>query len=120
MGWVRLVRLFQSSAAFPAPDAKPIACAAVLAAVLEVGVYRCMHTLDGNGEPPSVVDQTNDALMLADDAMAMACAVLATQAIVGRPYVMGGYQPLASGDCGGGALQVTVQLVRAAPARPRR
>lgn len=120
MGWVRLVRVFQSSTSFPSPDAKPIACAAVLAATLEVGAYRCMHTGDSDGEPPSVADQTNDALRLADDASALACAVLNTDAVTLRPYVLGGYQPLASGDCGGGSLQVTVQLVRPGRGRPRR
>lgn len=111
MGWVRLDNLYPSSASFPAVDAKPGSCAAVLAAVLEVGAYRCAPVPGADGSPPSPAAQTQATLEVVDDAMALVCAVRATEAVTSRPSVLGRWTPRAGGDCHGGALLVTVSLV---------
>lgn len=113
MAWVRLDRLFPSGERFPSPDATTkTSCTSVLAAVLEVGVYRCQPVTGPGGVPPSVADQTQAALIQADDAMAIHRAITCCRAVTSRPNVLGVYTPRDGGGCGGGAWTVTVQLVR--------
>lgn len=112
MTWVRLDRMYSSTNSFPSQDAAPLACAVVIAAVLEVGVYRCMPVSDAKGQPPSVVDQTQAALVQADDSMALLKAISCCDAITKRPHLIGAYTPRDGGGCGGGAWTVTVALVR--------
>lgn len=113
MAWVRLDRLYPSAQRFPSQDVDTrTSCTSVLAAVLEVGVYRCQPVLGPQGQPPSVVEQTQAALVQADDAMAIHRAIICCTAITSRPNLLGLYTPRDGGGCGGGAWQVTVQLVR--------
>ena len=113
MGWVRLDNLYPSGERFPAQDGTTKAsCASVLAAVLEVGVYRCQPVPDRQGGPPAAADQTQAALVQADDALALHRAIGCCTAITSRPHLLGRYQPRDGGGCGGGAWQVTVQLLR--------
>lgn len=113
MAWVRLDRLYPSGQRFPSQDSTTqTSCTSVLAAVLEVGVYRCQPTTGPGGIPPSVADQTQAALVQADDAMALHKAIACCTAVTSRPHLLGLYTPRDGGGCGGGAWQVTVQLVR--------
>lgn len=110
--WVRLDRMYPSSAKFPSPDITPLKCATVLAAVLEVGVYRCQPAPSANGAPPTPAAQTQAALTQIDDSLAMAKAIQCCSSVIRRPYVLGNYSPRSSGACGGGVWTVTVQLIR--------
>lgn len=111
--WVRLDRLYPSGERFPSPDGSTKAgCSGVLAAVLEAGVYRCQAVTGPRGDAPPAAARTQDALIQADDAMAIAAAILCCTAITSRPYVLGTYLPRDGGGCGGGAWTVTVQLIR--------
>lgn len=113
MAWVRLDRIYPSSQRFPSPDATSGGgCVTVLAAVLEVGVYRCQPTPTGQGQPPAPSAVTQAALVAADDALALVGAITCCEAITKRPYVLGAYSPRGTGGCGGGAWTVTVQLTR--------
>lgn len=113
MAWVRLDGLYPAGERFPAQDGTTKAsCSAVLAAVLEVGVYRCQPTSGPRGEPPSPADQTQAALVQADDALALHRAINCCEAITKRPHVLGRYSPRDGGGCGGGLWTVTVQLLR--------
>lgn len=112
MAWVRVDRLYSSTNRFPSADSQVGACANVLAAVLEVGVYRCQPSPTGMGQPPVVHEQTQAALVQADDSMALARAILCCDAITKRAHVLGTYSPRGGGACGGGAWTVTVQLTR--------
>ena len=111
MGWVRLDRLYPSSAGFPAQDTKPGSCTSVLAAVVEVGAFRCAPTTDHRGAPPTVAQQAQGALEVASDASALACTYRSTPEVTDRPSVLGLWTPRFSGDCHGGAMLATVQLV---------
>ena len=113
MAWVRLDRLYPSGQRFPAqdPDTKT-SCTSVLAAVLEVGVYRCQPAPGPQGVAPSPAEQTQAALIQSSDAMALHRAITCCDAITSRPNVLGLYTPRDGGGCGGGAWAVTVQLMR--------
>lgn len=113
MAWVRLSDLFPSAAAFPSPDnSTKTSCTSVLAAVIEVGVYRCAPQPGPRGEPPTAAEQTQAALIQADDAMALHRAIKCCDEVTRRPNVLGRYTPRPGGDCGGGAWTLTVQLLR--------
>lgn len=111
MGWVRLDRVYPSQARFPSPDSAPAACTTVLAAVIEVGTYRCQPVPDRNGNmDPAAVTQA--ALTQVEDMWAMVEAIKCCEPIAKRPHHLGTYLPRDGGGCGGGSWQVTVQLVR--------
>lgn len=109
--WVRLDRIYPSTR-FPAVDTTGTSCGAPLAAVLELGVYRCLAGTDGQGNAPDAAKQANAVLQAVADADAMRKAVTCCEAITKRPNVLGTYTPRDSGNCGGGVWPVTVHLVR--------
>lgn len=111
MAWVRLDRVYASSQNFPALDAKP-SCNAVLAAVIELGVYRCAPLPNRNGQMDPVAI-TNAVLRQVADADAMVRAAQCCDALTRRPHVLGTYLPTpGGGDCTGGTWPLTVQLLR--------
>lgn len=112
MAWVRLDRLYPSQQ-FPIIDNSATSCGSPLAVVLEVGVYRCLPTVTGQGQPPNAAAQTNAVLRQTADAAAMHKALTCCPELSAskRPTMLGVYTPVAAGDCGGGLWQVTVQLV---------
>lgn len=109
---VRLTDVYPSSERFPSPDGTTkTACVIVLAAVIEVAVLRCVPRVKGK-VLPSPAEQTQAALVAADDAIAMAKALACCDELQDRPNVLGRWNPVDSGDCGGGKMTVTVQLRR--------
>lgn len=116
--WVRLSDLY-ASRNFPNPDnTVQGSCASPLAAVIEVGVLRCLPQPNPRtGQPPSPEDLTNAALAALSDAAAIHSAIACCPAVTDRRHVLGRYRPITSGDCGGGAWTVTVQ-VSPLPATP--
>lgn len=111
MAWVRLDRLYPSLN-FPAQDqSTKTSCASVLAAVFEVGAYRC-RTVQSSTTPVPPETRTNEALQSTADAMALYRAITCCESVTKRPNLLGLWQPRDGGDCGGGAWQVTVQLLR--------
>jgi hypothetical protein len=109
---VRLSDVFPSSERFPSPDGTTkTACVVMLAAIIEVQVLRCVPRVKGK-VMPTPAEQTQAALVAADDAMAMAKALACCDEVQSRPNVIGRWVPVDSGDCGGGKMTVTVQLRR--------
>lgn len=107
--WVRLDRVYPTER-FPSSSTSVGNCGNTLAAVIEVGVYRCRPKPTRSGMP-SAADVTESALGEARDAALMAQAIACCETLTRRPYVLGSWSPRDSGDCGGGAWTVTVQLV---------
>lgn len=107
MAWVRLVRAF-SSTQFPTPDVQ-INPSAPMAVLLEVGALRCIP-VGKSKTPPSEVEQINATLSQLSDMEAIRHALGCCEVLANRDTALGSYSPLSSGDCGGGAWQVTVQL----------
>lgn len=110
MAWVRLVRAFPASAAYPSQDTKPGSCAVVLAAVIELGVYRCMPVPDSRGNMDPVA-LANAAIDQVADVGAMARAFACCTSLGQVNPLLGVYQPTPPSSCGGGAWPVTVQLM---------
>lgn len=108
--FVRLDRIYPS-ANFPNPDPAAATCTTVLAAVLEVGIFRCIPVPrpDGSMDPTAVVQQ---ALQQAEDAMTLFKAAVCCSSITRRDHSIGTWLPVNAGDCGGGTLPVTVRLTR--------
>jgi hypothetical protein len=79
---------------------------------LEMGVYRCLATLDDEGNPPSCQQIEHDAAVILSDAAAMRQAAVCCfrPGDGGRDVVVGEWAPVGpSGGCGGGVMSVTVQ-----------
>lgn len=109
---VRLTDVYSSGERFPSPDGSTkTACVVVLAAVIEVAVLRCVPRIK-NKVMPTPAEQTMAALVAADDAIAMARALSCCPELEKRAHVLGRWNPVDSGDCGGGKMTTTVQLTR--------
>lgn len=111
MAWVRLVRAFPSSASYPSQDTKPGSCAVVVAAVIELGVYRCLPGPDsqGNVDAAALANATIDQVR---DAGAMLQAIQCCTSLARANPLLGVYAPTPNpGNCGGGTWPVTVQLL---------
>lgn len=113
MAWVRLDRMYASTR-FPAQDSTATKCdTAVLAAVIEVGAFRCQPSSTGGGKvAPAPHLLTQAALVQSDDALALAAAILCCPSVTSRNFVLNNYTPRSGGACGGGVWTVTVQLSR--------
>lgn len=118
MAWVRLDRIYAFDRDVSTPARLP-RCGNPLAAVLEVGVYRCIPTVQADGSGPTVTAQNDQTLGQVADAGAMVAAIKCCTAITTRDHVLGTYTPRDSGDCGGGIWPVTVALSPAVPAGQR-
>lgn len=118
--WVRVVRIFPTTAKFPTPstDPSPGRCVTGLYAVeLELGVYRCVSTLDDDGRAPSCAERTSDAEKILDDAAAMRRAVSCCFAVRGRQMIVGEWRSRGpDGGCAGGAMTVIVEADDCCPA----
>jgi len=109
--WVRVDRIYPYDTNV-ATAARTPTCTSPLAALIEVGVYRCIPTARGNGSAPDAVALANQALRQVSDAGAMAQAISCCESIRSRSHVLGTYTPRDSGDCGGGVWPVTVAISR--------
>lgn len=116
--WVRLVNEYPT-VQFPAQAdgvSSPALCGAASAVVLEVGIVRCAplpKEVNKRIVLPTFQEQFNAAMQQAAD---KAAARRAIECCVGRApdgtkrdYVLGTYSALSSGDCVGGAWQVTIR-----------
>lgn len=111
MAWVRLDRLYPYEGTVTTQARTPT-CTSPLAAVIELGVYRCIPTVHADGAGPSVLEQTNQVLAQIGDAGALFAAIACCDAVTKRSHVLGTYVPRDAGDCGGGVLPVTVAIQR--------
>lgn len=111
--WVRVARIYPIIVGrFPNQMFEPTRCDThrAWAVELELGVYRCLATLDDDGNPPTCEQLEHDAQMIADDAAAMRVAARCCFAGRDRDMVMGAWAPIGpSGGCGGGSMTLTVQ-----------
>lgn len=107
--WVRLDRLYPSTS-FPLQDQTAGNCVKAYAAVIELGILRCVPTLGSQGSTPTAVEDTQAALDALRDASAMRYTFECCEALQGLNTSVGLYLPRDAADCGGGAWQITVQL----------
>jgi hypothetical protein len=110
---VRLSRLYPSTR-FPQPDATYSRMPTMLAAEIELGVYRCVAGLDDGGNPPPPDEVTADAVRALDDVAALQKTALGT---FGRtPVVLGQVVTLGPGGYCAGAVQLfTIAFNQACP-----
>lgn len=86
------------------------------AAELAMTVYRCVGTVDSNGNPPSCERVTADARKIDDDADAMWQAFACCDWAGRRKILPGSWQPLPNqGGCGGGMMTVYVEISSCCP-----
>lgn len=113
--WVRLDRIYPSKQ-FPVQDQTADNCSSVQAAVIELGILRCVPTLGQGGAMPTAEADAQAALEAVRDAGAMLHVFRCCTALDGVNTMLGVYQPRDAGDCGGGTWTITVQL---SPAKTR-
>ena len=105
MGYVQPGIVFPYST-FPFADTESN-CSRPLAFQVEVGVVRCMPTMDEDGELPSESEITDTALGMVLDQRALFCAIRDCQAR--GLVVVEGWNPAGpSGGCVGGAWSIYV------------
>lgn len=107
--WVRLVQLYPSRT-FPVLDLTySKAPGSQLAVQFELGVLRCVHGLDDDGNAPLPAEMTGDALAALDDVAAMRATALG--ALGPRRVVLGQYTAVGpQGYCSGGTTLFTAAL----------
>jgi hypothetical protein len=120
LAWVRVVNIYPSWEAFPAPTTTSIPCPPLAyAVVLELGAVGCFpwgSGFDGT-DPPTQADWDAGVVTVLDTAAAMRNAITCcpfSQYPGGPPLrkVVGTWEPLAvEGGCTGGTMQVTVQVI---------
>lgn len=119
--WVRVVRIFPTTSRFPQQALDPGACRTGGWAVeLELGVARCVATIDDDGNPPSCDDRNADTIKILEDAAAMRAAVSCCypSTDLGRAWrsVPGQWTPIApAGGCAGGTMLVTIESADCCP-----
>lgn len=112
--WVAVERVYPV-APFPQQDSGAQRChPSEYAADLVVGILRCAHTVDDQGEPPAAATVTADAGKVARDRKLMLDTLLCDFAGVDADpgtFRLGFWQPLGpSGGCVGGSWTATVAL----------
>lgn len=109
MAWVRLNNA-GPSVRFPNLGGSPSSCADPTAASIQLGITRCMPSVDEHGRPPTVPEQDHATRAQMSDYAALRRAVVCC--LAGETYVLGPYLPIGPmGGCGGGAITITVQAV---------
>lgn len=110
--WVRVVRIYPSGGRFPAQAFDVESCPANEWGVeLELGVFRCVATIDDDGRPPSCDQVRRDVEVQLDDAAAMRQAVNCCFADDDRLMVVGPWEPIPpQGGMAGGRMTVTVLI----------
>jgi hypothetical protein len=119
--WVRVVRIFPTAARWPLPALDPSACAAGGYGVeLELGVVRCVATIDDDGNPPSCDQRNADTIKILEDAAAMraaaSCCFPSTE--LGRQWrsLPGEWRAIEpQGGCAGGVMTVTIESADCCP-----
>lgn len=109
--WVRLARVFPTTQ-YPQQTNTP-GCAVGLAAVIEVGVRRCLpgtSSINGQVTFPTAADQAEAVRVQMGDLAAILRAITCCPALARMNPILGAYAPEDAGDCGGGVWPVTVQL----------
>lgn len=105
--WVRLISV-HPAAPFPRIDNEQKCGVTFLAATLGVGVVRCAHTLDDQGNPPTADQMTGDTNRLIDD---MDDIMSGIQTNYDWHNKLGTYTSVGpDGGCAGGEWTVTVRL----------
>ncbi len=117
--FLRLDNLYRSSTQFPNPDNTPDSCGGSMTAVWHLGIWRCVHGLTTDGQPPAPEDQTTDTVQLLEDTCTLRRAVEAyadgLRASKGA-YLLGRWTPMGPfGNCAGGYWTLTTRLGRTRP-----
>lgn len=109
--WVRLDRMYPSIN-FPSQDATGREQGTRLAAVIELGVLRCIPVSNPakQGSPPTDVQLTDATILQLRDASAMFATLTCCETLTSRATMLGAYTPRDAGDLGGGVWPITVEL----------
>lgn len=103
--WVRCVQVVPG---WPNRDAEQKCGVRLATAVLGVGVIRCAHTLDDQGNPPTAEEMTGDATRIMEDMEDMFSGISSNFEFV---HKLGQWIPLGpDGGCAGGEWTVNVRL----------
>lgn len=116
--WVRVGRIYPAGARFPAQSFDADPCKINSWGVeLIMGVYRCVHTLDDDGQPPSCDQVTSDTELILADAAAMRAAICCFGGDPDRQAIAAEWSPIGpNGGCAGGVQSITVQFYDCCPA----
>lgn len=108
--WVRLNNVFPSGQ-FPNPSPGPTSCSDPLAARLDMGVMRCVPGIDAAGHMPDEIVQAEAVHVQTSDVASIYRAIECCLPTNRRDWIIGQYLPIGPlGNCGGGAVAVTVRL----------
>jgi hypothetical protein len=106
-GWVRL-NAAAPSVRWPNFGGSLNSCADPTAVQVQVGVARCVITMDADGRPPTAEEDDESVRVQLSDYAALRRTVLCS--LPGKDYVLGTYLPVGpQGGLSGGALMVTVR-----------
>ena len=112
--YVRLVEVFPTAgttAAFPSIDSQQQCGVSMLAAQLAVGVIRCAHTVDDEGNPPTAQEMTVDALKTTEDMSSLLQAITCCWGPEQRQWKLSNWTPQGvRGGCVGGEWTVYVAV----------
>ena len=103
--WVRAVNVLPG---WPRQDNEQKCGIRLATAVLAVGVIRCAHTLDDQGNSPTPAEMTSDTTRIMEDMEDMLSGVMENYEWT---YTMGQWTPLGpDGGCAGGEWIVNVRV----------
>lgn len=112
--WVRVITMFPSGRPFPGTDlSQPCDGLTMIGVRVGVGVVRCCHTLDDDGEPPTAEQMTADTLGTTADANALLHAIECDipQLPQVRAARLVSWMPQGpSGGCAGGEWEIIIGL----------
>lgn len=112
--WVRLNNVY-SSGQFPNPSLGPNSCFDPIAARIDMGVLRCVPGIGSRGEMPDEEEQAEAVHVQVSDVAAIYRAIHCCLPANPKDWVIGQYLPIGPlGNCGGGAVAITVRLDGAA------
>lgn len=112
--YVRAVEVFPTAgpgASFPAIDSQQQCGVTLLAAQLAVGVIRCAHTIDDEGNPPTAAEMTADALGTTADMSILLDAIRCCFGPQQRHFKLSNWTPQGvQGGCVGGEWNLFVAV----------
>lgn len=111
MAWVRLMSMYPS-AGLGVPDTTPAGnCAGGLDAIVEVGIMRCVVTMDEQGNPPTAAQQFAATEQQVKDSLTIRRAIACCPVLSPKDFILLNYQPTGPlGGLVGGAWQITVAV----------
>lgn len=112
--YVRVIEVYPTAgtgAAFPGVDVQQQCGVSLLAAQIAVGVIRCAHTIDDEGNPPTAAEMTSDTLNMTADMSILFDAIKCCFGPSQRHFKINNWAPQGvRGGCVGGEWTLYVAL----------